>query len=116
MSLTSQQEIPRIKTYSTKAKASLKRAGFEGSRRSRFHLSGHEHAGAAIAGRAVFKLHTTLEEQVRVLIRHYKLPESAEQIMTDMLAHTEPGVLLVAAMGAAIAMLQAEGMYTYVVA
>ena len=58
--------------------------------------------------------HTALEEQVRVLIRRYKLPESPEQIMRDMLAHTEPGVLVVAAMDAAIAVLQAEGHYTYI--
>jgi intracellular sulfur oxidation DsrE/DsrF family protein len=60
--------------------------------------------------------HTALEEQVRVLIRRYKLPESPEQMMRDMLAHTEPGVLVVAAMGAAIAVLQAEGHYTYITA
>lgn len=59
--------------------------------------------------------HTALEEQVRVLIRRYKLLESPEQIMKDMLAHTEPGVLVVAAMGAAIAILQAEGHYIYIV-
>jgi hypothetical protein len=58
--------------------------------------------------------HTALEEQVRVLIQRYKLRESPEQIMKDVLAHTEPGVLVVAAMGAAIAVLQAEGHYTYI--
>lgn len=58
--------------------------------------------------------HTALEEQVRALIRRYRLLESPEQIMKDMLAHTEPGVLVVAAMGAAIAVLQAEGRYTYI--
>ena len=59
--------------------------------------------------------HTALEEQVRVLIRRLKLPESPEEIMRDMLAHTVPGVLVVAAMGAAIAVLQAEGHYTYII-
>ena len=58
--------------------------------------------------------HTALEEQVRVLLGHYKLLQSPEQIMRDMLAHTEPGVLVVAAMGAAIAVLQAEGQYSYI--
>jgi intracellular sulfur oxidation DsrE/DsrF family protein len=58
--------------------------------------------------------HTALEEQVRVLIERDKLPQSPEDIMRDMLAHTEPGVLVVAAMAAAIAMLQAEGRYTYI--
>jgi hypothetical protein len=60
--------------------------------------------------------HTALEEQVRVLIRRHKLQQSPEQIMRDMLAHTVPGVLVVAAMGAAIALLQAEGHYTYITA
>jgi intracellular sulfur oxidation DsrE/DsrF family protein len=58
--------------------------------------------------------HTALEEQVRVLIRRDKLPQSPEHIVRDMLAHTEPGVIVVAAMGAAIAVLQAEGHYTYI--
>jgi hypothetical protein len=43
-----------------------------------------------------------------------KLPESPEDIVRDMLTHTQPGVLVVAAMGAAIAVLQAEGHYTYI--
>jgi intracellular sulfur oxidation DsrE/DsrF family protein len=60
--------------------------------------------------------HTALEEQVRVVIQRDKLPQSPEQIVKDMLAHTEPGVLVVAAMGAAIAVLQAEGHYTYITA
>jgi intracellular sulfur oxidation DsrE/DsrF family protein len=58
--------------------------------------------------------HTALEEQVRVLIRRDKLPQSPEDVVKDMLAHTEPGILVVAAMGAAIAVLQAEGRYTYI--
>ena len=58
--------------------------------------------------------HTALEEQVRVLIHRDKLTQSPEHIAKDMLAHAEPGVLVVAAMGAAIAVLQAEGHYTYI--
>jgi hypothetical protein len=42
---------------------------------------------------------------VRVLIQRDKLPQSPEHIVRDMLAHTVPGVLVVAA----IAVLQAEG-------
>ena len=58
--------------------------------------------------------HTALEEQVRVLIRRDKLPQSPEQMVREMLAHTLPGVLVVAAMGAAIALLQIEGHYSYI--
>jgi len=58
--------------------------------------------------------HTALEEQVRVLISRNKLSGSPEDVVTDMLAHTVPGVLVVVSMVAAIAVLQAEGHYTYI--
>jgi intracellular sulfur oxidation DsrE/DsrF family protein len=60
--------------------------------------------------------HTALEEQARVLIRRDKLAQSPEHIVREMLAHIEPGILVVAAMAAAIAVLQAEGHYTYITA
>lgn len=58
--------------------------------------------------------HTAAEEQARVLFRRNKLSESPEDIVQDMLAHTQPGVLVVAAMTAALALLQAQGHYTYI--
>ncbi len=58
--------------------------------------------------------HTAAEEQARVLIRRNKLTAAPEEVVKDMLAHTLPGVLVVAAMVAAIALLQAEGHYTYI--
>jgi hypothetical protein len=58
--------------------------------------------------------HTALEEQVRVLIRRNALTQSPEEIVTEMLAHTVPGTLVVASMVAALALLQAEGSYTYI--
>jgi hypothetical protein len=58
--------------------------------------------------------HTATEEQVRALIKHSNLTEQPEQIVKEMLAHTIPGVLVVASMVAAIALLQAEGHYTYI--
>ena len=57
---------------------------------------------------------TALEEQVRVLISRNKLSQPPEDIAKDMLAHTVPGILVVASMVAAIALLQAEGHYTYI--
>jgi hypothetical protein len=65
-------------------------------------------------GAQFLSCHTALEEQVRVLISHRKLSQSPEDIVKDMLAHTVPGVLVVASMVAAIALLQAEGHYTYI--
>jgi hypothetical protein len=65
-------------------------------------------------GAQFLSCHTALEEQVRVLIRRNKLSQSPEHIVREMLAHTVPGVLVVASMVAAIALLQAEGHYTYI--
>lgn len=56
--------------------------------------------------------HTALEEQARILVHHNKLSQSAEE--EDMLAHTEPRILVVAGMAAALALLQAQGHYTYI--
>jgi hypothetical protein len=65
-------------------------------------------------GAQFLSCHTALEEQVRVLIGRNKLSQSPEDIVKDMLAHTVPGVMIVASMVAAIALLQAEGHYTYI--
>jgi hypothetical protein len=58
--------------------------------------------------------HTATEEQARVLIKHNNLTQQPEEIVHEMLAHTVPGVLVVASMVSAIALLQAEGHYTYI--
>ncbi|HUV69514.1 MAG TPA: hypothetical protein VMW15_07620 [Terracidiphilus sp.] len=58
--------------------------------------------------------HTAAEEQARALVRRSKLTQVPEDIVKDMLAHALPGVLVVASMVAAIALLQAEGRFTYI--
>ena len=60
--------------------------------------------------------HTATEEQARGLIAHQSLRQQPEEIVKEMLAHTLPGVLVVASMGAAIAMLQKDGHYSYITA
>lgn len=65
-------------------------------------------------GAQFLSCHTALEEQVRFLSSRNKLSQSPEDVVNDMLAHTVPGVLVVASMVAAIALLQAEGHYTYI--
>jgi len=65
-------------------------------------------------GAKFLSCHTALEEQVRALISRNKLSQSPEDIVKDMLAHTVPGVMVVASMVAAIAILQADGHYTYI--
>ncbi len=57
--------------------------------------------------------HTATEEQARALIKQYGLAQQPEEIVKDLLAHTVPGVLVVASMDAAIALLQSEGHYSY---
>lgn len=58
--------------------------------------------------------HTAAEEQARALIKRNNWSMDPEEIVHEMLAHTVPGVLVVASMVAAIALLQAEGRYTYI--
>ncbi len=58
--------------------------------------------------------HTATEEQARLLIKQFELTQKPEEIVTDMMAHTLPGVLVVASMVAAIALLQSEGHYSYI--
>jgi hypothetical protein len=58
--------------------------------------------------------HTATEEQARGLIAHENLRKQPEEIVKELLAHTLPDVLVVASMVAAIALLQAEGHYSYI--
>jgi hypothetical protein len=50
-----------------------------------------------------------LEEQVRVIISRDNLSQSSEGLVKDMLAHTVPGVMVIASLH-----LQAEGGYTHI--
>jgi hypothetical protein len=54
------------------------------------------------------------EEKVRARIAHSNLTHPPEEIAKEMLAHTVPGVLVVASMVAAIALLQTDGHYSYI--
>ena len=58
--------------------------------------------------------HTAMEEQARALIHLRGLSQSPEEITREMLAHAIEGTLVVAAMVAAIALLQTDGHYTYI--
>ena len=58
--------------------------------------------------------HTATEEQARALIARNRLRQQPEEIVKEMLAHTLPEVLVVAAMVAAIALLQTDGHYSYI--
>lgn len=58
--------------------------------------------------------HTATEEQARALIKRSNLKQQPEEIVKEMLAHVVPGVLVVASMVAAIALLQTDGHYSYI--
>jgi intracellular sulfur oxidation DsrE/DsrF family protein len=58
--------------------------------------------------------HTATEEQARILVRTRKLTQTPEDVVKEMLQHTVEGTLVVASMVAAIALLQADGHYTYI--
>jgi hypothetical protein len=58
--------------------------------------------------------HTALEEQAKVLVRHNGLSIGSEILVEEMLRHTLPGVLVVASMVSAIALLQLQGHYSYI--
>ena len=65
-------------------------------------------------GVKVLACHTATEEQARALIAHNSLTQQPEEIVKQMLAHTLPEVLVVAAMVGAIALLQTDGHYSYI--
>lgn len=65
-------------------------------------------------GVKMLSCHTATEEQVRALIAHNNLTQQPEEIVKEMLPHTLPGVLVVASMVAAIALLQTDGRYSYI--
>ncbi len=58
--------------------------------------------------------HTATEAQARMMIKRNNLSDAPEKVVKEMLAHTLPDVLVVASMVAAVALLQAEGHYTYI--
>jgi hypothetical protein len=58
--------------------------------------------------------HTATEEQSRALIKEFGLSQQREEVVKDLLGHTVPGVLVVASMVSAIALLQSEGRYSYI--
>jgi hypothetical protein len=58
--------------------------------------------------------HTATEEQSRALIKEFGLSQQRDEVVKDLLGHTLPGVLVVASMVSAIALLQSEGRYSYI--
>jgi intracellular sulfur oxidation DsrE/DsrF family protein len=75
-----------------------------------------DHSIEALQGRGLkfLSCHTATEEQVAGMIAKFSLKASAEDIVRDLQAHVLPGVLIVPAMVATVALLQSEGRFTYI--
>ena len=60
--------------------------------------------------------HSSTEEAARSLIKQYSLTAQPEEIVKDIHAHALPGVIVVPALSAALALLQGDGHYSYMAA
>jgi len=60
--------------------------------------------------------HSSTEETARNLIKQNSLTAQPEEIVMDIHAHALPGVIVVPALSAALALLQCEGHYAYMAA
>lgn len=70
--------------------------------------------GLQARGVMFLSCHTALEEQARILIRQWKLTQAQEEVVKDIMAHAQPGVLIVPSMVASLALLQCQGHYSYI--
>ena len=70
--------------------------------------------GLRARGVKFLSCHTALEGQARRVVRGRKLSVAPEEVVKDMMAHAQPGVLIVPSMVASLALLQNRGHYAYV--
>jgi hypothetical protein len=69
--------------------------------------------GLQARGVRFLSCHSSTEESARALIKMNNLSAQPEEVVKDMQAHIQPGVLLVPALSAALALLQCDGHYSY---
>ena len=69
----------------------------------------------ALQGRGIafISCHTAVEEAAQALVKQYNLSVSTEDVAKDLVAHALPGVIVVPALAAAMAVLQSVGNYGY---
>lgn len=72
--------------------------------------------GLQARGVRFLSCHSSTEETARVLIKQNSLSAQPEEVVKDLQAHTVPGVIIVPSLAAALAMLQCEGHYGYMMA
>ena len=69
--------------------------------------------GLQARGVKFLSCHSSTEEAARALIKMNNLTVEPEEVVKDMQAHVHPGVILVPALAAALAILQSDGHYSY---
>jgi hypothetical protein len=69
--------------------------------------------GLQARGVRFLSCHSSIEETARAVIKKNNLSAQPEDVVKDMQAHILPGVLLVPALSAALALLQGDGRYSY---
>jgi hypothetical protein len=72
--------------------------------------------GLLARGVRFLSCHSSTEEAARALIKQNSLTAQPEDIVKDIHAHALPGVIIVPALSAALALLQCEGRYGYMAA
>ncbi|HWX37818.1 MAG TPA: hypothetical protein VNY09_01185 [Candidatus Sulfotelmatobacter sp.] len=72
--------------------------------------------GLQARGVRFLSCHSSTEESARALIKKNNLSAQPEDVVKDMQAHILPGVILVPALAAALAVLQGDGHYSYMFA
>lgn len=69
--------------------------------------------GLQARGVRFISCHSSVEEAARTLIKMNHLTDQPEEVAKDIQAHIMPGVILVPALSAALALLQSDGHYGY---
>jgi hypothetical protein len=72
--------------------------------------------GLQARGVKFLSCHSSTEEAARALIKQNNLTAQPEEIVKDIHSHALPGVIVVPALSAALALLQSEGNYGYMAA
>lgn len=98
--------------YPSKAGASLKYASTDPTNEDSANQD-TSIQGLQARGVRFLSCHTSTEELARTLVKQNNLSEQPEDVAKDIQTHLLPGVLIVPALSAALALLQCDGHYAY---
>jgi len=98
--------------YPSKAGPSLKYASIDPSNEDSANQD-TSIQGLQARGVRFLSCHSSTEEHARAIIKRNNLSEQPEEVVKDIQGHVLPGVLIVPALAAALALLQCDGHYAY---